>query len=146
MGIEKAGRRFRMKYRLWLAVVLAMVLVASCSGDKGAGPEGEPENHVPVLGEVRDTTTVLGDTLRIVLSASDADGDTLEFEVVVTCSWSELQLGHCPETGVKGEPPEFWFWPRSYDATAGVRQFSIIVRDDRGAEASTDFVVTIVGP
>ena len=137
-----------MKIIFWLALLIAAVTLASCSSDKGSepDPDPEPENHAPMIAGIRDTTVVLGDTLRIAITASDEDGDALGFGVVVPCSWSELQQGLCPEAGVRASVPEFWFWPRSHDADVGWRGFTVVVSDGRGGSDSTGFGVTILEP
>jgi hypothetical protein len=125
----------------WLVVPFT-ILAAGCSQDKGAGPGPVDLNHAPVIQPMRDTTAVIGDTLKVLIQASDPDGDQLHFHAITECTWSELQQDLCPHAGFCNPGPVFWFWPRSSDH---VRGFTITVEDDHGASATTALSITVLG-
>jgi hypothetical protein len=125
----------------WLVVVFTFLAVG-CSQDKGAGPGPVDVNRPPVIEHMRDTTAVIGDTLRVTIHASDPDGDQLHFHAITECSWADLQQDLCPHAGFHTAVPVFWFWPRSSDH---VRGFTIIVEDDQGASDTTAISITVLG-
>ena len=125
--------------RIAIVSLLAAVLLVGCAGDKGVGPDGG--NHPPVIQEIGDTTAVLGDTLRIQVVANDRDGDDVHFNLIIQCSWSDLQQDRCPHAGIKSSDLRFWFWPRTWDLAS--RQFLIVADDGRGGKDSTEFSVAV---
>ena len=133
----------RIASKLSVVGVIVLLLAIGCSKDNGSDPiVPEGENHAPVIQEIPDTTGVLADTLWIPIEASDPDGDTLHFQLLVECSWSEIMNDECPRAGIRSSVMKFWFWPRSYDL--GWRWFMAVVSDGRGGSDSTRFSVRIL--
>lgn len=124
---------------IFIGVVLSLWL--GCSEDKGTGPVQPKPNHRPVISLQSDTSATVGDTLRLVFTASDRDGDSMHFDLTAYCSWTEIQQGHCPLAEMGLHDGKFWFWPRAYDVPA--RRFKVVVDDGRGGVDSTEFNVVV---
>ena len=124
-----------------IAIGIVLSLWSGCSEDKGNGPSPKPSNHRPALSLQSDTSATIGDTLRLVFTASDEDGDSPRFGLTVYCSRAEIFVGHCPLAEVGLLDGKFWFWPRTYDVPT--RTFAVVVEDSRGGADSTKFNVVV---
>jgi len=125
----------------WVVIGAILGLWLGCSEDKGTGPAQTNPNHRPVISMQSDTSTTLGDTLRLVFTASDQDGDSLHYSLTIYCSWSEIIAGHCPLASVGVRDGRFSFRPRTYDVPT--RQFKVVVDDGQGGADSTKFNVLV---
>lgn len=117
-----------------LAVVFAL---SACGGDSS-----EPTvNNPPVIAQISDTTTALGDTLRLRAAAEDPDGDAILYRLTVVLSLEEVRIGYHPRAGIDGTTGDFWFAARRDDHPA--RGFKITATDPSGARDSTRFDVAV---
>ena len=65
-----------MKLRLFL-IIVAFIILFSCSNPTGPG------NNAPILSGIENQTITAGQTKDVVLSASAADSDSLEFSILM---------------------------------------------------------------
>jgi hypothetical protein len=64
-----------LKLRIFLIIFAFVVILFSCNGPTG------PENNAPILATIGNQTVTAGQTKDVVLSATDADNDSLEFSI-----------------------------------------------------------------
>jgi len=131
-------------------LLLASFLLYGCSGDNGMVsvlpeiPPGPPgTNHPPVIDARPDTFAIVGDTLRIEISATDQDGDELQFHQETACTWNEIATGQChpPIAYIDPRTGSYWFYPRTYDIPE--RSIMVTVTDGHGGYAYMQFDVTV---
>jgi hypothetical protein len=127
---------------LALAAGLLLGVLGCGVSDDASGPQGGV-NNPPVLGAVRDTTIALGDTLGILVSATDPDGDEITYHLAVSLTWEELRDGYRADASLGAQTGYFWFKPGQRDVPN--RQFQFIARDGRGGEDDTWMTVTVTG-
>jgi hypothetical protein len=94
-----------------------------------------------VIAVQRDTSCVIGDTLRLQAHAEDADGDSLEFSASIAITWEEWHSGYRLAGGMNPRTGAFWFAPRHGDGPS--RQMGFHVDDARGGRDSTVFLVVL---
>lgn len=111
-----------------------------------------PEPHPPVWSPIPDQELLLGDTLSVVLTATDMDSDSLMFSLLVAPENSDLssfgattvQYVFTPEstqTGTHNVVLEV-----SDGALADTASFGIVVRGDVGFDSSTRIVKVYPNP
>jgi len=141
MGLRNRGNE---GMRVVSIVAFLLVLALACSRHECTCPA--PAGRPPVIDLIRDTTAVVGDTLRIPIEAHDPDGDQLHFELRMTCLTSpdphKVPKDPCPHAGIRTAGPSFWFCPLTRDIPA--QQFTILVSDWQDGFAMTRFAVTVV--
>ena len=117
--------------------------ILSCGGDKEDREPTviAPENHAPVLIPRADTTAAVGDTLRLRAEATDADGDTLLYGLVVEQTLEEIREGYFASASIDGETGAFWFSPEAGDRPG--RSFRFTAQDPLGAADTTRFTVNV---
>jgi|GEM_PF-4001621 len=139
------GRRPRRRSQGWILLGLGMVMGwgGSCGDDEAdRGPRVVAlENHAPSLVPQSDTTTTLGDTLYLRASATDQDGDTLVYGLVVEQTLREIEEGYLVKPSIDGGTGTFWFWPQARDRPA--RSFRFTAEDPLGAADTTRFTVEV---
>lgn len=109
-------------------------LVAGCSGDdKSSAPINQP----PVVDDISDLQTRVGDTLRVVASARDPEGEDVRFRLVVPV----IPGAGVAEASIDSISGALTFVPQVSDGP--FRWFGIFAQDRAGAEGSTDFYVLI---
>lgn len=117
---------------------LLALVSASCSSDNTCRPvENDPVNHPPVLQAQRDTSIFIGDTLRSTASATDPDGDALEYYLTAG-------LRHASDscaTFIDSLTGRFWFAPSINDRPG--RSLILTVIDEHGFGTSTLFDVSV---
>ncbi|MFO0748570.1 MAG: hypothetical protein U1F43_23335 [Myxococcota bacterium] len=112
-----------------LGVILAVALaVGGCADD----------NRAPALGLVLDQQVVVGDTLRLIVSAEDPDGDRVSFDVSGLPKSAQLT----PRS--KSEAVVVWS-PLITDTQPGGRRYDVVVKadDGRGGSARQAFGVVV---
>ncbi len=70
-----------MKLRFFLIIIAFVAILFSCSKDDN-GPTG-PGNNAPILSNIGNQTVTARQAKDVVLSATDADGDSLEFSIPI---------------------------------------------------------------
>jgi hypothetical protein len=94
-----------------------------------------------VLAAQADTSCAVGDTLRLVATAQDEEGDTLSFAAGIAITYEEFREGYWAAGGMHPETGSYWFAPRSRDVPG--RRISLIVTDTEGGTDSTSFWVRV---
>jgi hypothetical protein len=133
-----ADRRERM--RCWVAaglLCIGLVALGGCGGE--IGTVQPTEDHPPLLQPQADAVGAQGDTLRLVATATDPDGDAVAFDFAVIATLQEIQHGYRCQAGMSRVTGQFWFVPGSLDVPS--REFRFTVSDGRGGTAATSFVV-----
>jgi hypothetical protein len=129
-----------------IAIALMLGTWFGCSEDGSTGPASS--NHRPIVSLQTDTSGVVGDTLRLIFTASDQDSNSfqgsnkLRFHLIIHCTWTEIKQRSFAHAHVDSYTGAFWFYPRTYDMP--LRQFSVWVDDDRGGTDTTTFNVSVV--
>jgi len=145
------GKQMRASTLIRIIFLLVLTFLFSCSDDKGIelidseDPLEPPEkNHVPVIAQQPDTRAIVGDTLRLKISATDQDGDDLSFAQQISCTWEEVSTGQChpPINYIDFRTGSSWFYPRTYDVPE--RHVVVLVSDEHGAYAYMEFVVSVI--
>lgn len=113
------------------------LLLTACSED-GSSPR---LNHRPVILQLPDTTSSLGDTLRLRAEAADSDGDAVQYRLTVVLNLEEVRIGYHPRAGIDGATGDFWFAPKVDDRPT--RGFKITATDPFGGRDSTRFEVLV---
>jgi hypothetical protein len=88
-----------------------------------------------------DTTVVLGRTLSINPSATDSDGDSVVFRLVVFLTFEELREGYAPNARFDRTNKTFNYRPSARDMPG--REFEFVADDNRGGRDSTRFFVAV---
>jgi hypothetical protein len=144
------GKQVRATTYIWTVFLLILTLLFGCSvdGDINSIDSEDPlelpkKNHIPVIAQQSDTFAIVGDTLRLIISATDQDGDDLGFTQEIPCTWGEVSAGQChpPINYIDFRTGRFWFYPRTYDVPE--RHVMVTVRDEHGASAYMEFVVSV---
>ena len=124
--------------------VVALILPALAIGFLACGDDDEPTgpaNHRPVMQAQRDTSVVLGDTLRLTALADDLDGDALEYTFTAFVTLQEILSGYVPLAEMNNSTGEFEFVGQSADQPS--RSFRFEAEDGRGGVDSTRFSITV---
>jgi hypothetical protein len=122
---------------LIVAIAFGMTL-AACGDDSPTHPTG---NRPPSIARQPDTTAVLGRTLSITPSASDADGDSVVLRLVVFLTFQELHEGYAPNARFDQANKTFNYRPSARDIPG--REFEFVADDNRGGRDSTRFFVAV---
>jgi hypothetical protein len=126
-------------------VFISSVTIATClsCGDKSVGPPAQTGhlNNPPVIVEHKDTSTTVGDTLRLYAEASDLDGDSLRYGGFVHVSLTDIKMGTIPEYQFIDNLRLLEFISHSYDRPS--RKVTLYVEDGRGGADSTTFRVFV---
>jgi hypothetical protein len=120
----------------WLLIL--SVLLLACGDDD---EPGMPSNHSPIIQAQADTSTAIGDTLRIRAVADDADGDPLSYGVVASLTMQEILMGYRPNAEIDHDTGDFRFISQLADQPN--RAFMFRVLDGRGGADSTQFTITV---
>jgi hypothetical protein len=125
----------------FIAGVLAITLGA-CGSDESPLPPVIPEtpNRPPTIESLRDTTMILGDTLRAHLVASDPDGDRLTYTMTVLLR-DLSEADYVAVAGLDSRTGDFWFAPGARDTPD--RSVLFTVADEHGYPASTQLNVGV---
>lgn len=117
--------------------LLALVFF-SCSDDNTCQPvETDSANRPPVLQAQRDTSVIIGDTLRLTASATDPNGDEVKYYLTVG-------LRDASDTAaafLDSLTGRFWFAPSIDDRPERSMMFTAV--DERGSAISTLFDVSV---
>lgn len=124
---------------LWLAVTAGIVWFG-CSDDSPT----ESDNLAPVMMAQGDTIIVSGDTIQLIASASDPEGDSLTYRLIVFVSQSEWKAGDVPDTDMSASTGVFTF--RALDRDVPSRDFAFGAVDVNGGEASPAEFAVVVNP
>ena len=122
----------------------ALTAAALVSGLLACGDDDEPTgpvNHAPVIQAQRDTSVVLGDTLRLTAHADDLDGDALSYGFTAFVTLQEILSGYVPMAEMNSSTGEFEFVGQSADQPS--RSFRFQVDDGNGGVDSTRFSITV---
>lgn len=127
----------RTKLIIWLFFSTAMNL-AACSKDEVTGPT----NHPPIIHTIRDTSAIIGDTLKLIATAEDEDGDSIFFgSISLYNNLTELKLDYQADHSIDRITGAFWFLPTNNDY--GTRRFLVSVNDGMGGADTTFFAVNV---
>jgi hypothetical protein len=122
---------------LILLGLLALVLL-SCSDDNTCKPVGtDSTNHPPVLQAQRDTSVIIGDTLRLTASATDPDGDEVKYHLTVGLH----DTSDTAAAFLDSLTGRFWFAPSLDDRPQRSMMFTAV--DEHGLAISTLFDVSV---
>lgn len=134
------GARRRRERRMVMTMILpALVLCLLACGDEDE-PTG-PVNNRPVMQAQRDTSVVMGDTLRLTAQADDLDGDVLDYGFTAFVTVQEILNGYRPNAEMNHSTGQFEFVGQSADQPS--RTFRFQVDDGRGGVDSTRFSITV---
>ncbi|MFN8178235.1 MAG: hypothetical protein U0167_09910 [bacterium] len=124
----------------WLRLPLFVGLTAlvACRGAETTAPQ---PNRAPFLSVQHDTSSAVGDTLRLHASAMDPDGDRLRYSATIEVTFDELRSGYRPESDMNGDSGWFWFRASAKDEPS--RTMSFFADDGRGGRDSTTFEVAV---
>ncbi len=137
MHIVRLRDNMKSKLIIWLFYFAALNL-ASCSKDDGSGPS----NHPPIIHAIPDTSASIGDTLKLIATAEDEDGDSLFFgSISLYNSLMELRLDYQADHNIDRITGAFWFLPTSSDLP--IRRFLVCVNDGMGGADTTFFAVDV---
>ncbi len=98
-------------------------------------------NNPPVIVDHNDTSTTVGDTLRLYAEASDIDGDSLSYGGFVHVSLSDIKNGTIPKYQFIERLRLLEFISQWYDRPS--RKVTLYVVDDHGGADSTTFRVFV---
>lgn len=117
-------------------------LLSGCGDDNSTGPTpNPPENRPPALAARADTSCAVGDTLRLIATAHDDEGDSLRFSAGISITYEEFRNGYLPAGGMNPETGAYWFAPNSRDIPG--RRISVSVEDTEGGKDTTSFWVEV---
>jgi hypothetical protein len=126
----------------FLVIILALTLMfVSCGkGEDDNGTTG-PGNTAPVLTEIADQTVNAGGTENVELSATDADGDSLNFSISTNPGF--LSISGFSQTGDTANAtlviaPE--------DILSGTFDATVQVSDDQGGSDNASFIIEVEQP
>ncbi len=128
-----------MKPRLFLIIIVLVTIFFSCGKDDN-GPTG-PKNTAPILSSIENQTVTAGQTKDVVLSATDADGDSLEFSIPTNPGFLSItglsQIGDTATATLVISP----------DATiTGTFDATIQVSDGEGGVDSENITIEVTEP
>jgi hypothetical protein len=124
--------------------VMTMILPALVLGFLACGDDDEPTgpvNNRPVMQAQRDTSVVLGDTLRLTAHADDLDGDVLDYSFTAFVTVQEILSGYRPDAEMDNSTGQFEFVGQSADQPS--RSFRFEADDGRGGVDSTRFSIAV---
>ncbi|MBE9491600.1 MAG: hypothetical protein IMY70_01835 [Bacteroidetes bacterium] len=134
----KGGEKMKLKI---LAIIIALsVMFVSCGKDNDDDNNGPtwPGNTAPVLTEIAYQTVNAGATENVELSATDADGDSLNFSILTSPGFISItgfsQVGDTA-TATLVIAPE--------DSISGNFPGTIRVSDNRGGADSASFAIEV---
>ncbi|MCK4830573.1 hypothetical protein KA005_83440 [bacterium] len=123
-----------MKLRI---IFIIVALLAVCYTCNESGPTG-PANTAPVLTEIADQTVNAGGTENVELSATDADGDSLNFSIPTNPGFLSIsgfsQTGDTASATLVIAPDE---------DISGTFDATVQVSDDRGGADSVNFTIEV---
>jgi hypothetical protein len=103
-----------------------------------------PENKPPVVYGLSDTTAAIGDSLVLLFSIVDPEGDGTSATLSFDLTRQDLAEGYWPRAGLFVKERIFWYTPRPRDGS--FRIFGVVAHDFRGATTVKSFRVTILEP
>ena len=131
-------------------VIVSFVLGGCLSKEEGGGisgsnpdnpPTNPPANSAPVISGTPMTAVLVGDTYAFAPNASDADGDTLTFEITNRPTWATFssttgELSGQPTLGDVGVYPNIRISVTDGTAMASLPTFAVSV-DQTGTLSTT---------
>ena len=123
---------------LILATALAAVM-AACGDDDPTSPEG-PSTTVSIEAQA-DTTTAVGDTLRLTAVARSSGGEAVAYSAISYLSFSEFRDGITIDYVMDASSGEFELRAATTDRPG--REFIFVAVDGSGASDSTFFFVSV---
>jgi hypothetical protein len=119
-------------------VFLLSSMAYFCCEDSKEGVSDPSRNHAPMIVEQSDTFVAVGDTLNLTASASDQDGDSVSYLLIVYGQWHPPDF---PETQFEGTTGAFSFYAKITDLPG--RTFSFVADDHHGGTDTTTFYVAV---
>lgn len=101
-----------------------------------------PLNAAPTIEDIRDTSVVVGETLRILAAAADADGDPLRFSLQAFFNADDRFPDDFSTATIDSLTGEISYTPPEIERP--LRRLRVFVRDDHCGSDSTDFIVQIL--
>lgn len=133
----RCDHRARLRAVLGLITLILALVVAACGDEEPTGPG----NHAPVIQAQRDTSVVMGDTLRLTAHADDLDGDDLRYGFTVFVTLQEILSGYVPMAEMDHVTGEFKFVGQDADRPSRAVRFQ--VEDGNGGADSTRFSIAV---
>lgn len=121
-----------------LAILFALAIFTISCGD---AETMAPGNRSPRMVAQGDTAMALGDTLRLVASATDPDGDLVIYGLVFIITRQEFMDGYRPRASIDQTTGRFRFIARTQDVP--LRSFEFRTSDGQGGTDSTRFNVVV---
>ena len=119
-----------------LVIIIASLIFVSCGDDKG--PTG-PGNTAPVFTEIANQTVNAGETKNVELSATDVDGDSLNFSIPTNPGFLSIS-GSSQNWGITNATlviaPD--------DNLSGTFDATIQVSDGRGGIDRVSFIIEVL--
>jgi hypothetical protein len=123
----------------WVMAALLVLAGIACDSEQTCPLVGPPaRNNPPAIHAERDTSIVLGDTLRLQATATDPDGDALKYYLTVILR-DVSESDYVADAHLDSINGEFWFAPGVRDMPE--RSIMITVTDEDGVSSSTLFTV-----
>ena len=123
--------------RLLACFLLLFALIGCGDDDNVAGATNQP----PAFQDQPDVTIALGDTLRLTVSASDAEGNDFTYSVAVIASLAEIRSGYFAAQAIDPVSGDFWFYPSDRDIPS--RSFEFRAEDEVGNLGKMQFTVFV---
>ena len=123
-----------------ILLVVFVLLLCSCDSDPPCIPQ-KPDvpGNPPIIQAQRDTSLVVGDTLRLRAYATDPDGDDVTFYATALLR-DASERNYVADVHMDQETGDFWFVPGFRDMPDRTIMFTAV--DEHGYSASTLFEVT----
>ena len=127
--------------RVSVFIILVVIVGYSCGNDTTC-PVVLPEvqNRAPVISAQGDTSAVLGDTLRLAVSAVDPEGDDVTYHLTVLLR-DTTESDYVADAFLDSHTGEFWFAPGTRDWPE--RSLMFTAADPHELSMSTFFKVTV---
>ncbi len=122
---------------IWLFFCAVWNLSGCSKGDVSG-----PTNHPPIIHAIADTSATIGDTLKLIATAEDEDGDSLFFgSISLYNSIYEIRIDYQADHDIDRITGSFWFKPTLSDRPS--RGFLVCVNDSSGGADTTIFRVAV---
>jgi Putative Ig domain len=115
-----------------LTIVLTLACLAACGEDEAEDETGSGTNTAPTIGGSAPQVAQVGVPYSFQPSASDADGDTLQFSATGLPAWASInastgRINGTPEAGEEGATGQIRISVSDGDASATLAPFTINV-------------------